>query len=103
MDVKDFKSLMYEKDSDTGIVTVMLNRPEIRNALTLTVLLELFWATDAVEKDEAAKVMILTGAKPSDSDDPEKEAFSSGGYFDLAELEAMEVTVHLPAAGRPLS
>ena len=90
MDVKDFKNLIYEKDSDTGVVMVMLNRPEIRNALTLTVLLELYWAVDAVEKDETAKVMILTGARPSDSDDPEKEAFSSGGYFDLAELEAMD-------------
>jgi len=90
MDVKDFKTLIYEKDSDTGVVVVMLNRPEIRNALTLTVLLELYWAVDAVEKDETAKVMILTGAKPAGSDDPEKEAFSSGGYFDLAELEAMD-------------
>ncbi len=90
MDVKDFKNLIYEKDSDTGIVMVMLNRPEIRNALTLTLLLELYWAVDAVEKDETARVMILTGAKPADSADPEKEAFSSGGYFDLAELEAMD-------------
>jgi 2-(1,2-epoxy-1,2-dihydrophenyl)acetyl-CoA isomerase len=90
MDVKDLKTLIYEKDADTGIVTVMINKPEIRNALTLTVLFELFWATDAVEKDETAKAMIWTGAKPEDSDDPEKEAFSSGGYFDLAELEAMD-------------
>jgi 2-(1,2-epoxy-1,2-dihydrophenyl)acetyl-CoA isomerase len=41
----------------------------------------LFWAVDAMEKDEAARVMILTGAKDPDSDDPTKEAFCSGLYF----------------------
>jgi 2-(1,2-epoxy-1,2-dihydrophenyl)acetyl-CoA isomerase len=51
--------------------------------------LELWWAVDAMEKDEGAGAMILTGAKDPDSNDPAKEAFSSGGYFNLAAMVKM--------------
>jgi enoyl-CoA hydratase/carnithine racemase len=90
MDVKKFKNIIYEKDDDTGIVTVTLNRPEIKNALTILVLMELKWAVDAVQNDDTAKALIITGAKNADSDDPAGEAFSSGGYFDLKELEGLD-------------
>jgi len=90
MNGKNFKNILYEKDEESGIVTVTINRPEIKNALTLLVLLELYRASDAVEKDESAKAMILTGAKPADTDDPQQEAFSSGGYFDISELESLD-------------
>ena len=89
MEPKDFESILYQMDPDSGIVIVTINRPEIRNALTLRVLLELYWAVDVFENDSAAKAMILTGAAKSDSSDPTDEAFSSGGYFNPAELEAM--------------
>ena len=81
MDVTDFKEILYEKDEDTGIVTATINNPRIKNALTVLVILELYWAVDAMEKDETARAMIITGAKDPDSDDPEKEAFCSGAYF----------------------
>jgi len=90
MEVKEFKNILYEKDDGNGIVTVTINRPEIKNALTITVLLELYWAAEAVQNDDSAKAMIITGAKPADSDDPANEAFSSGGYFDLTEYEALD-------------
>lgn len=90
MEPKNFESILYEMDQSKGIVTVTINRPEIRNALTLRVLLELYWAVDAFENDSAAKAMILTGAANPESDDPAAEAFSSGGYFNPAELEAMD-------------
>lgn len=90
MEVRKFKNVIYDKDEDSGIVTVTINRPEIKNALTITVLLELSWAADAVQQDESAKAMILTGARPTDSSDPANEAFSSGGYFDLSEYEALD-------------
>jgi 2-(1,2-epoxy-1,2-dihydrophenyl)acetyl-CoA isomerase len=45
---------------------------------------------DTVENDESVNAMIITGAKPLESDDPAGEAFSSGGYFNLAELESMD-------------
>jgi len=90
MEVREFKNVIYDKDEESGIVTVTINRPEIKNALTITVLLELSWAADAVQQDESAKALILTGAKPADSNDPANEAFSSGGYFDLSEYEALD-------------
>jgi enoyl-CoA hydratase/carnithine racemase len=90
MTEKTFESILYEKDIDTGIVMVTINRPEIKNALTLRVILELHWAVDAVEKDDTAKALIITGARPEDDHDPAKEAFSSGAYLNPAELEWMD-------------
>jgi 2-(1,2-epoxy-1,2-dihydrophenyl)acetyl-CoA isomerase len=90
MQAGEFKNLIYDKDKDSGIVTVSINRPEIKNALTITVLLELGWAADAVRNDASAKAMIVTGTRPPYSDNPADEAFSSGGYFDLSEYEALD-------------
>ena len=83
MKVQDFTDIVYEKD-DSGIVTVTLNTPKRKNALSAYTFLELWWAVDAMEKDETAHVMIMTGAKDPDLKDPAKEAFSSGGYFNPA-------------------
>ncbi len=90
MESREFKNLIYDKDEDSGIVTVSINRPEIKNALTVTVLLELNRAADTVQNDPSARAMIITGAKPPDSDDPKNEAFSSGAYLDLSEYEALD-------------
>ena len=48
---------------------------------------------DAMENDDSAGIMILTGAKDPDSDDPTKEAFSSGGYFNPAALAGLSEEV----------
>lgn len=69
----DFHQIMYEKE-ENGILTVILNWPEKKNALSPLGLLELWYAVDHAEKDKEVKVMILTGCK-------EAIAFSSGGYF----------------------
>jgi 2-(1,2-epoxy-1,2-dihydrophenyl)acetyl-CoA isomerase len=90
MNVDEFTNIIYAKDAETGIVTVTINRPEIRNALTLVVLLELYWAVDNIENDDTVTAMIITGAKTPDSDDPTGEAFSSGGYFNLADFESLD-------------
>ncbi|MBW2480248.1 MAG: enoyl-CoA hydratase/isomerase family protein [Deltaproteobacteria bacterium] len=90
MKVADFKNINYDKDDETGIVTVTINRPEIKNALAVMVLYELYRAVDAIETDPKAKAMILTGAKSPEDEDPANEAFSSGGYFNLADLEALD-------------
>jgi enoyl-CoA hydratase/carnithine racemase len=89
MDVKNFKSIIYQKDEETGVVTIFINRPDIKNALTPGVLIELPRAIDAVAQDTLAKAMIITGAKPEKGGDPDKEAFCSGGYFDFSEMESL--------------
>lgn len=90
MEVTDFKYVRYEKDDVTGIVQVTLNRPEIKNALSVLLLLGLNAAVDTVAQDETATALILTGAKHPDRDDPTQEAFSSGAYLDLSELESLD-------------
>jgi len=93
MKVEDFKDIIYDKDPNTGLVLVTLNTPKRKNALSAYTFLELYYAADAMEKDEGAKAMILTGAKDPDSDDPTKEAFSSGGYFNPAVLASLQEEV----------
>ncbi len=90
MDVKTFEEIVYDKDEETGIITVAINNPKIKNALTLGVCLELYWAVDAMQKDDTARAMILTGIKPEDTDDPTKEAFCSGGYFNPSYLQSLD-------------
>ena len=83
MKVDDFKDIRYEKDGGTGIVTVTLNTPKRKNALSFITFLELFYAVDEMGGDDGARALILTGAKDPDSEDPANEAFSSGGYFNM--------------------
>ena len=92
MKVEDFKEIVYQKE-DNGLVTVTLNTPKRKNALSPYTFYELFWAVDAMEKDDSAGIMILTGAKDPDLDDPTKEAFSSGGYFNPAALAGLSEEV----------
>ncbi|TXT60093.1 MAG: 3-hydroxypropionyl-coenzyme A dehydratase [Promethearchaeota archaeon] len=73
MQPDEFQDILYENDVN-GILTVTINRPERKNALSPRTLLELWYAVDNAEKDEKIKIMILTGAKKAN-------AFCSGGYF----------------------
>jgi len=71
--VEEFKQIKYEKE-ENGILTVTLNWPVKKNALSPLGLLEIMYAVEHAEKDKEVKVMILTGCE-------EAGAFSSGGYF----------------------
>jgi len=37
MTEKHFKDILYGKDNDTGIVVATINRPEIKNSLTVVI------------------------------------------------------------------
>jgi 2-(1,2-epoxy-1,2-dihydrophenyl)acetyl-CoA isomerase len=49
-------------DRSDAVATITLNRPEARNALDTAMRRELVAALDEVEADEAARVLVLTGA-----------------------------------------
>jgi enoyl-CoA hydratase len=49
-------------DIRDGVARVTLNRPEVRNALNQTLLRELDAALTALERDPAARVIVLSGA-----------------------------------------
>lgn len=74
MNPEEFKDIIYEPE-DNGIVTVTLNRPERKNAMSFLTALELKHAARNFDKDRSLKVMIVTGCEESD-------IFNSGGYFD---------------------
>jgi enoyl-CoA hydratase len=56
----EFKNTLYEKTE--GIATITINRPDVRNALNQETVAELHARLDDAEKDEAVKVIIITGA-----------------------------------------
>ena len=67
---------LLQADCANGVLTVCIDRPAVRNALSLAVLRELARAFDATKLPADLKVAVLTGAGT--------DAFASGG--DLKEL-----------------
>jgi enoyl-CoA hydratase len=55
-----FDNLLYSVDE--GVASVVLNRPEKRNAIDQAMIDDLHRAMDALEADETVRVMILSGA-----------------------------------------
>ncbi len=88
MNKDSFKEILYENDEGTGIVTLTINTPGRKNAISLATSSELMMAVDIMEKDASSKVMIITGAKDPENTDPSAEAFSSGGYFNKEALQS---------------
>ncbi len=108
MDTTDFSDISYELDTD-GIVTVRLNTPKRKNAISGLTALELYWAARHFQGDDNAQAMILTGAADPDSD-ASKQAFSSGGYFVpgiyddlpqeiLAQIDMSDIAMRAHSAG----
>lgn len=89
MRIEEFKDIRYEKDVETGIVTLTINQPKRKNAMSSLTFLEMFWAVEHMEQDDTALALIITGAKDPDVNDPEKESFSSGGYFSPHALDGV--------------
>jgi enoyl-CoA hydratase/carnithine racemase len=86
MKANEFKDISYQPE-ESGLVTLVLNRPERRNAMSLYTFYELFQAMELFEKDATARALLITGAKDETRNDPAREAFSSGGYFSEAALK----------------
>jgi enoyl-CoA hydratase/carnithine racemase len=55
-----FKNILYTKDS--GIATVVINRPEVLNATNFPTLKEMSRAFEDASYDDAVGVLVLTGA-----------------------------------------
>ncbi len=57
-----FDRIRYERDSDAGVATVTINRPDVMNALDLPTMTELATAFTQASWDEAVAVVVVTGA-----------------------------------------
>lgn len=79
MQTSEFTDISYQLDGD-GIVTVSMNTPKRKNALSGLTALELGVAAQHFQDDDNALAMILTGA-PDPNSEQARQAFSSGGYF----------------------
>lgn len=88
MKIEDFKDIIYSKAND-GVVTVTLNQVKRKNALSPASFLELWWAMEIFDNDAESGVMILTGAEDPNENNHSNHAFSSGGYFNPAELNKL--------------
>ncbi|MHA1479635.1 MAG: enoyl-CoA hydratase/isomerase family protein [Promethearchaeota archaeon] len=74
----DFKNILYEKEDQ--VVTITINRPEVRNCINNETNLELQDAWKCFRDDDDALVAIFTGAGD--------KAFSAG--WDLNDAAALE-------------
>jgi 2-(1,2-epoxy-1,2-dihydrophenyl)acetyl-CoA isomerase len=81
MDIEDLSEIIYEKE-ENGICTLTFNIPKRRNAMSVVTILEINTVLDDMEKDENARVLIITGCK-------EANAFSSGAYFNMKYMESI--------------
>lgn len=88
MNANEFRDIDYSVD-DTGIATLLLNTPARKNALSGLSFLEIHYALQFFQSDDNAHVMIITGAPDPSNNNPEKEAFSSGGYFSPDALDGV--------------
>ncbi|MBI2876031.1 MAG: enoyl-CoA hydratase/isomerase family protein [Candidatus Tectomicrobia bacterium] len=72
----EFQNILYQVENH--VLTITLNRPRVRNALSRELLQDLRDGLEAAEKDEEVRAIVITGAG---------EAFCSGG--DLTQLARM--------------
>ena len=80
MKTEEFQDIIYRKE-ESGVVTLTLNQPARKNALSVITILELWHAVETMEKDDTAAAMIITGSGDS---------FSSGGYFDPRIMKSLD-------------
>lgn len=59
-DFAEMKELQWRRDG--AIVTLLLNRPERRNAITSTMLAEMVCAVEACAADESVRVLVIKGS-----------------------------------------
>jgi enoyl-CoA hydratase len=62
-----------------GVAVLTLNRPEKRNALSRALREEIVRRLDALEKDEAVRAVVLTGAGPAFCAGFDRSEFGAGG------------------------
>ncbi len=58
----NYETILLDLDRDTGVATLTINRPERANSINAQLGIDINAAMDALERDEAARVVVITGA-----------------------------------------
>jgi 2-(1,2-epoxy-1,2-dihydrophenyl)acetyl-CoA isomerase len=87
----EYQTLIFKREN--GICTIILNRPEVLNALNIELSEELGLAIEEVGKDDAIRVLIITGAG---------QGFCSGGDLKDFPLDRGDVAESLEKWHRTL-
>lgn len=95
--MQDYKTLKYH--CENGIAQVVINRPEVLNALNSTVFTELKQIFTRLEKLDEARVIILTGQG--------ERAFAAGSdvseFANCSFIEAREISIRNNAAQQAIA
>jgi len=84
-----YQTLIVEKTG--AVATITMHRPEARNALDITMRQELLLALDEIERDEGARVLVLTGAGGNFCAGGDVKAMRDGTYTAATARERVDM------------
>lgn len=89
----EFQNIIYSKEN--GIAKIIINRPEVRNALNRGVRLEIKGVIEEIERDKDIKVAVITGAG--------EKAFCAGADLTVFKVATpIEIEEHVSSLGQHL-
>ncbi len=94
-----FRTLLYSVDAH--VATIVMNRPERKNAIGPEMANELVWALDDARDDVSVRVVVLTGAGDAFSAGGDLGGMSAGGESLAMKGDFADLLVRLLELGKP--
>lgn len=99
---KQYKYIKVDPHFEDGIALVTLNRPEVLNALSLTLMEELGDALTSLDKDNSVKSVILTGSDRAFSVGADLKEVASSKTIDLLIIDQFSIWDEMGRFKKPL-
>lgn len=99
---KQYKYIKVDPSYEDGIALVTLNRPEVLNALSLTLMEELGDALTSLDKDNSVKSVILTGSDRAFSVGADLKEVASSKTIDLLIIDQFSIWDEMGRFKKPL-
>lgn len=99
---KQYKYIKVDPTFEDGIALVTLNRPEVLNALSLTLMEELGDALTSLDKDNSVKSVILTGSDRAFSVGADLKEVASSKTIDLLIIDQFSIWDEMGRFKKPL-
>jgi enoyl-CoA hydratase len=99
---KQYKYIKVDPSFEAGIALVTLNRPEVLNALSLTLMEELGDALTSLDKDNTVKSVILTGSDRAFSVGADLKEVASSKTIDLLIIDQFSIWDEMGRFKKPL-